>query len=58
MTSTTDARRITVPVPRPLPDSERIPCPDAQPPDWASLYPLVRYAADHLRVLGKRIVEY
>ena len=57
MTSTTDARRITVPVPRPLPDSERIPRP-AQPPDWASLYPLVRYAADHLRVLGERIVEY
>ncbi len=57
MDSTTDARRITVPVPRPLPDSERISCPDAQP-DWASLYPLARYAADHLRVLGKRIVEY
>ncbi|SDC96093.1 hypothetical protein SAMN05660690_3117 [Geodermatophilus telluris] len=57
MTSTTDTRRITVPVPRPLPDAERIPSPDAEPPDWASLYPLVRYAADNLRVLGKRIVE-
>ena len=57
MTSTTRTRPIAVPAPRPAPDSERILRPVAESPDWAAGYPLLRYAADHLRVLGTRVVE-
>lgn len=58
MTSTTRSDRATVPAPRPVPDAERIERPEAEPPDWAAAYPLLRYAADHLRVLGERVVEH
>jgi hypothetical protein len=56
MTTTTGTRPVAVPAPRPAPDSERIPRPEPEPPDWAAGYPLLRYAADHLRVLGTRVV--
>jgi hypothetical protein len=56
MTTTIDSRPVVLPTPRPVPAAERVAEPDDGPEDWAAAYPLLRYAAEHLEVLGRPVI--